>query len=342
MCITDNPLIKTLNNQKTKRMPIWLMRQAGRYLPEYLAIREKAEDFISFCLSPSLAVEATLQPLRRFDLDAAILFADILLVPHALGQKVRFEKGHGPKLNKLSGRDDINALQWDKDCISPTYQTVNLVRSKLAANKALIGFAGSPWTVACYMIDGSGGSFPLAKEWVQFRKDDLNALIDVLTDATISHLSFQIEAGVDTVQLFDSHAGQLSGVDFDTYVVKPTQKICAALREKYSNLQIIGFPRGASLPEYKAYAQKTGVAALSLDQSILLAEAKELKKEVNCLQGNLAPDLLLKGGDDMLHAAQKIFDALGPDHIFNLGHGVIKETPPEHVEDLVTFIHSLR
>lgn len=342
MCITENSFINCLKGQKSKRMPIWLMRQAGRYLPEYLEIRNEAKDFIDFCLTPPLAAKATLQPLKRFDLDAAILFADILLLPFALGQKVHFEKNHGPKLNALQSREDINALQWDKSKIAPVYETIRLTRKELPQNKALIGFSGSPWTVACYMIDGKGGNFIKSQDWVKNKKDDLKTLLSVLTTSTVTYLKMQIEAGVDAVQLFDSHAGLLVGDEFEEYVISPSQSICTAIQKEYPNIPIIGFPRGAKNEDYKAYAQKTGVNALSLDQHVSLKEAQTLQEDIACIQGNLDPELLLKGGDEMKEAARKIVDSSGPHHIFNLGHGVIKETPPEHVEALVNFVHSLR
>lgn len=342
MCITNKPFLKRLKKENTDRVPIWFMRQAGRYLPEYMEIREKTDNFISFCLNPILAAKVTLLPLKRFDLDAAILFADILLVPLALGQNVQFIKGKGPKLNPLKTGEQVNALQWDVSKIAPVFETIRLVRDELDQDKALIGFAGSPWTVACYMIDGQGGNFPKSQNWIKNHSDWLEALIRALEKATIDYLFKQIEAGAEAIQLFDSHAGLLETKDFEQFVTQPTWRIRAALKETYPEIPVIGFPRGASVSNYKNYAKNTGIDCLSLDQNLTPKEAQSLQECGVCLQGNLDPKLLLEGGQPMKEAAQAIIERLGPHHIFNLGHGIIKETPPEHVLDLIDAVRSLR
>ena len=229
-------------------------------------------------------------------------------------------------------------MQWDKWVLSPVYETIGLVKKELDQKKALIGFAGSPWTVACYMIDGHGGAFPKSQQWADTCKMDLEALLDVLIDATTRYLKKQIEAGVDAVQLFDSHAGLLSDADFERFVIKPTRIICSALKKDYPNLPIIGFPRNANNADYEKYAKQTGVQCVGVDHSVECCFMEKLQSIVPCVQGNLDPTLLLEGGAQMEKSARAIIRQLPYGHIFNLGHGVIKETPPEHIVELIKVI----
>lgn len=335
-------LLNVLRNIQTTRMPVWLMRQAGRYLPEYRELRNKADGFIDFCLSPELAARATLQPIEKFGMDAAILFADILLIPFAFDQKVVFNEGGGPILEALSEEKQLGLLNWDIERLNPVFETIERVYDELDDDKALIGFSGGLWTVACYMMQGrSQPSFPKALACAQYDPEFMKFLMDALHDATLEYLGRQIEAGVDVLQIFDSHAGLLQGAFFDKYVIQPTKDLVAALKAEYPNVPVIGFPRGASLSDYEKYAAETGVDCVGLDQDVPLEFARRTLRLIKPLQGNLDPELLLKGGAPMKNEAEKIFRELGPNHIFNLGHGIIKETPPENVADLVSFVKSL-
>lgn len=336
------PLLKVLRKEKVDHMPIWLMRQAGRYLPEYRAIRAQNKSFIDFCLSPKPAADVTLQPVRRFDMDAAILFADILLLPYAMGQKIEFHEGLGPLLEPIETVKQSGQLLWQADRLDNIYETIELVKEELDETKALLGFSGGLWTVACYMIDGSSkNGFAGAARAAQQDQALLDSLIDHLFDATLEYLGRQIEAGVDAVQIFDSHAGLLKGQLFNKYIIEPTTKLVQAIKAEYPHTPIIGFPRGASPEDVRSYAEKTGIDCLGLDQQTDIHFAKRELMPLVPLQGNLDPQLLLKGGQPMKDGARAIFDCFGPNHIFNLGHGVIKETPPEHVQELVSYVKSL-
>lgn len=324
-------------------MPIWLMRQAGRYLPEYRELRGQADGFIDFCLTPELAARATLQPIDRFGMDAAIIFADILLVPFAFDQKVVFEEGKGPVLEALSEEKQLGLLNWNIERLNPVFETIERVYDELDDDKALIGFSGGLWTVACYMMQGcSQPSFPKALACAQYDPEFMKYLIEALHDATVEYLGRQIEAGVDVLQIFDSHAGLLRGEAFQKYVIQPTKRLVESLKAEYPDVPLIGFPRGATPEDYEKYAVETGVDCVGLDQDVPLDFAARTLRGIKPLQGNLDPELLLDGGSRMFKAAEDIYRALGPNHIFNLGHGVIKETPPEHVESLVSFVKSLK
>jgi len=335
-----NDFLKTLNGEKLKAPPVWLMRQAGRYLPEYLETRAKAGGFLEAVLNPELATEITLQPLRRFpQIDAAILFSDILVIPYAMGQDLQFVKGEGPQLPALDTNDI--ALNYDAEKLAPIIQTVKNVRDALSAEKTVIGFAGAPWTVACYMIAGSNhDEFSAAKKWAFQSPEKLDALLDQVSDATIQYLSAQIDAGANVIQLFESWCGLLVGhvEEFARFIIKPTQKIITALKQKYPDIPVIGFPRevGLWLP---FYVSETRVKAVGLDWSAdLLWVDKNLPKNFP-VQGNLDPSVLLAGGKILKHKAREILEALKTrPFIFNLGHGVIKETPPEHVAQLLEVI----
>jgi len=340
---TEKPVLNVLNNIQVEQMPVWLMRQAGRYLPEYRELRAKADNFIQFCLTPELAAEATLQPIRRFGLDAAILFADILLVPHGLGQKTTFIEKTGPVLDPVTEEAQLGHLKWNSERLEAVYETIALVKEELSDETTFLGFAGSPWTVACYMIEGRGQTgFAKALHAAANDPQFMGFLFESLHDATLEYLGRQIEAGVEAIQLFDSHAGLLTGQAFHDYVTRPTKRLVEAIKAEYPDVPVIGFPRGAKEADILSYLSETGVDCLSMDQNLSLDFAKNTLHGIKPLQGNMDPELLLAGGAPMRQAAQEIYHRFGPNHIFNLGHGVIKETPPEHVAELVDFIRTLK
>ncbi|HEY8963239.1 MAG TPA: uroporphyrinogen decarboxylase [Alphaproteobacteria bacterium] len=329
-------IIDAWKGKKTDKTPIWLMRQAGRYLPEYREIRAKAGSFLDLCFNPALAAEVTMQPVHRFDVDAAILFSDILVIPFALDQKLTFVENEGPKLQPIS---DAQSLVFNdfESCLAPILETVANVRAALPKDKALLGFAGSPWTVASYMIEGGGGhDFSKIKAMAHV---DLQHILDVVVDATIRYTVAQIEAGADAIQLFESWAGVLSDDDFDDLVIKPNQTIVAALKKQYPDVPVIGFPRTDKVEDVRRFSSQTGVDAVGLSQDIPFKLGQDLQRLV-CVQGNLAPELLLQGGDAMVRKSQEICDAWGDGpFVFNLGHGVIKETNPDYVAQLVETVH---
>ncbi|MBN9544252.1 MAG: uroporphyrinogen decarboxylase [Alphaproteobacteria bacterium] len=337
-------LLSVLKGEPQSPPPVWLMRQAGRYLPEYRALRANAPDFVAYCLNPELATEVTLQPVRRFHLDAAILFADILLVPHALGQKLWFAEGEGPRLDPLEDAAAIAALRYDPAKLAPVMQTIRNVRAAMAAdanmaNAALIGFAGSPWTVATYMIEGKGGTDHEKIRALAWREPQTFArLMDVLVDATSQYLIAQAEAGAEALQLFESWAATVPAGLFEAAVLNPTARIVANVKAKHPDLPIIGFPRGAG-SWLTRYAEATGVNGIGVDQMTDIAAVKVPARVA--LQGNLDPVLLLQGGDAMRAEAKRLIEAMkGKPFIFNLGHGVMQPTPPDHVAELVAAIRS--
>jgi len=331
----QKPLLQALAGETLERPPWWLMRQAGRYLPEYRALRTKAPGFIEFCLNPELASEATLQPVRRFGMDAAILFADILLVPHALGQKVEFGED-GPMLEPIAEGLGISGLrQGGIAGLDPVYETVRRCRAGLPVETALIGFAGSPWTVATYMVEGGASrDFRRTKAWAYRDPLGFAALIELIVEATVDYLSGQIAAGADAVQLFDSWAGVLSETGFARWVIEPTRRITARLKERFPAVPVIGFPRGAGL-FYQHYVAESGIAAIGIDTPVSPAFAREMLQGRVAVQGNLDPVVLLVGGTVMVEEVRAIRGALGGGpFIFNLGHGVLPQTPPENVAAL--------
>jgi len=341
--VARKPLLRALAGETLAVPPVWLMRQAGRYLPEYRALRGRAENFLAFCLNPELAAEATLQPIRRFGFDAAILFADILVVPHGLGQRVGFREGEGPQLDPVRDAAGIARLTPSTVALrtAPVMETVRRVRAELPASVALIGFAGSPWTVATYMVEGgTSRDFTRTKRWAFGDPGGFGVLIDKVVEATISYLSSQIEAGAEVIQLFDSWAGVLPDAGFERWVIEPTRAIVAALKRGHPGVPVIGFPRGAGL-QYQRYARETGVDAVSLDPTVPLDWVRQHLQAALPVQGNLDPVLLLTGGEAMAAAAREIRAALalGP-FIFNLGHGVLPETPPDHVSELLAIVRS--
>ena len=332
------PVLRALAGETLALPPVWLMRQAGRYLPEYRELRQSVPGFLDLCLAPELACEVTLQPVRRFALDAAILFSDILMVPYGLGQPLEFREGEGPVLEPIRSSADARRLSLDAlpSRVAPVYETVGRVATVLPAQTALIGFAGSPWTVASYMVEGGGSrDFIAVKSWAFGDPDGFGALINLLVEATIIYLSGQIAAGAEVVQLFDSWAGVLPEAPFRRWVIEPTRRIVAALRENHPRVPVIGFPRGAGLM-YRAYFSESGVSALGLDSSVPPAIARKTLQSIGPVQGNLDPLLLVAGGAAMADGVIAIRRALGGGpFIFNLGHGIVPQTPVEHVGELV-------
>jgi uroporphyrinogen decarboxylase len=336
-------LVEVLAGRSAERPPIWLMRQAGRYLPEYRALRQSAGSFLELCYTPELAVEITLQPVRRFGMDAAILFSDILVVPDALGCAVSFVQGEGPRLAPIRTSADLAQLARGGlvERLAPVYEAVRRIRAELPADKALIGFAGAPWTVAAYMVEGES-SKDYARARTAARRDPafFGALIELLIEATTAHLRAQIDAGAQVVQLFDSWAGVLPEPEFVQWCQAPAARIVAALEESHPDVPVIAFPRGAGAL-YPDFQRAVAAAGLGLDTSVPLGWARRALPAA-CLQGNLDPIALLVGGPAMLAEAERIVGALaGGPFIFNLGHGVLPETDPDQVAALVDFITSL-
>jgi uroporphyrinogen decarboxylase len=321
------------------------MRQAGRYLPEYRATRASVGGFLELCRSPEKATEVTLQPLRRYHFDAAILFSDILIVPDALGQKVRFTVGEGPKLTPLLGAEDIARLGKDgfQKAVAPVFETVKRLRAALDPEVALIGFAGAPWTVATYMIEGGSSREFLAVKKMAFADPGLfQRLIDLLTDASVEYLLGQIDSGAQVIQLFDSWAGVLPEHEFRRWVVEPTRTMVAALKQARPGIKIIGFPKGAGVLA-EMYGTETGIDGISLDSSQKLSWAVEHLSPRLTLQGNLDPVLLVTGGVALDRAVDRILEETsGVPFIFNLGHGILPETPPENVAQLVQRVRRQR
>ncbi len=334
-------MLLALAGKVLKRPPLWLMRQAGRYLPEYRALRDRAGTFLEFCYTPELAAEATLQPLKRFGMDAAILFSDILVVPDGLGQAVDFREGEGPVLQPVRRQEDIKALKLNKvlDHLRPVFETIKRVSLNLPAATALIGFAGAPWTVAVYMVEGRGGTdLGTIRTWAKTAPDQFQALIDVLVDATADYLIEQARSGVEAVQLFDSWAGALDEAAFRRWAIAPTRRLVERLAAACPGVPVIGFPRGAG-KRAEAYVDETGVAGVSLDQTVDVAWIASTLQPKCTVQGNLDNQALRDGGAELERQTRRILDALaGGPFIFNLGHGVLPETPPEHVARLAEIV----
>lgn len=321
--------------------PLWLMRQAGRYLPEYRATRAKAGGFLDLCYNPSLAAEVTLQPIRRYGFDAAILFSDILVVPDALGQKVRFVEGEGPRLTPLTAGADVAKLSIGgaQKTFEIVAETVQRVRQDLPPETALIGFCGAPWTVATYMIGGQGSSDQGATRRMAYRDPVMfQALMDTLVEASVSYLDGQVRAGADLLQIFDSWAGSLPEDEFDAWVIAPTKALVAEMKCRHPTVPIIGFPRGAGAHAAR-FAVETGVDAVGCDTAMPLSQIRATLSGRTVVQGNLDPLLLVEGGVRMKKRVMEIVATLGVNpFIFNLGHGIVPETPPEHVAELVQFV----
>jgi uroporphyrinogen decarboxylase len=339
--LPGKPLLRVLAGETLDPPPIWLMRQAGRYLPEYRALRVRTRSFLELCLNPALAAEVTLQPIQRFAMDGAILFSDILVVPHGLGRLVSFREGEGPVLLPIVDTREIDQLKLDgfRDRVGPVGETVRRVRGELPETVALIGFAGSPWTVASYMLEGgSSREFAHAKAWIYRDPSGFGALIDRLIEATVDYLSLQIEAGAEAIQLFESWAGVLSAPAFERWVIRPNAAIIERLKARHPGVPVILFPRGAGA-NYRAIGKAIEVAGIGLDTTVPLAWARSNLQRRCAVQGNLEPQLLVIGGKPMARDVQRIRRALGSaPFIFNLGHGVLPSTPPEHVAELVRLV----
>jgi len=339
---SDKPLLQALNRQAVARVPIWLMRQAGRYLPEYRAVREKAGSFLDMCFTPELAAEVTLQPLRRFPLDAAIIFSDILVVPWGLGQPVTFEDGRGPILEPIRSIAGLTRLSGARvaDSLQPVMQAIARVRRELPTGVALIGFAGAPWTVASYMVEGGGGGdFNAAKAWADNDPGSFSRLIGLLVEVTTDYLVQQVDAGAEVLQIFDSWAGVLTEAQLERWALRPTSEIVRRVSAQRPEVPIIVFPRGIGT-SYLRYVGECDCAGLSLDTEISTDWAAREIQPHKVVQGNLDPLLLLAGGKPMLDAATRILDSLGPaPFVFNLGHGILPQTPPEHVSALCEVVH---
>ena len=343
---THKALLRVLRGEAVWPPPIWLMRQAGRYLPEYRSIRAQTPDFIALCTTPSLAAEVTLQPVRRFGLDGAILFSDILMVPWALGYQVAFREEEGPTLPPLREGAAVEALDRTRlpAAIAPILETVRRVAERLAAEwpeTALIGFAGGPFTVACYMVEGGGSKDFAATRTMAHRDPDLFAqLIDRLADATASYLEAQIEAGAEVIMLFDTWAGLLSPLQFHRHVIRPMQAIVRRLKQRYPGIPVIGFPRlaGHLIGEYAAV---TEVGAVAMDTAMDPAVVRAAVPRSVALQGNLDPMALVAGGAALAEEVRSLLSAMrGTPFVFNLGHGIVPQTPPQHVAELVRLVRA--
>jgi uroporphyrinogen decarboxylase len=339
-------LLDALKGQVSRPPPIWLMRQAGRYLPEYLDVRSRVPSFLDLCLDPELAAEVTLQPLRRFALDAAIVFSDILIVPYALGQKVAFVEGEGPKLEPVSGEEAIAKLDEAAAVgrLASVYETIERVTAELPAGVPLIGFCGAPWTVATYMVEGGGSKDQATARALAYRAlETFQRLIDILIETSAAHLIGQVKAGARVLQIFDSWAGSLPEDAFARWCIAPTRAIVARVKAAVpDNTPIIGFPRGSG-PLTERYARETGIDAISCDTSLPVAWIRDRLQTVMPVQGNLDPVLLAVGGPELEARVKTILATLGQGpFIFNLGHGILPETPVENIERLVTLVKTGR
>jgi len=335
-------LLATLKGERQSVPPIWLMRQAGRYLPEYRALREEKGGFLALAMDSDAAAEITLQPIRRFGMDGAILFSDILIVPMALGQDLWFETGEGPRLAPtVQARNVLDALQPDAEALEPVYGTVRRVAALLPPQTTFLGFAGSPWTVATYMIAGQGSREQAEARRLAYRDPELmQALVTRIADCTIEYLLGQIEAGVEAVQLFDSWSGSLSPAQFEQWVIAPTARIVAALHQRAPGVPVIGFPKGAG-GKLPAYARETGVDAIGVDETVDPVWAHASLTANLPVQGNLDPLALIAGGPTLESAVDRILLAFSErPHIFNLGHGILPDTPIAHVEQLLARVRS--
>jgi uroporphyrinogen decarboxylase len=335
---TTKPLLATLHGIQQKRPPIWIMRQAGRYLPEYREVRAKSKSFIDFCYSPDLAVEVTLQPIRRFGFDAAILFSDILVVPDALGQNVSFVENEGPRLPPLLSENNLSELKntIDLDRLAPVFETIGRVKAALPAETTFLGFCGAPWTVASYMIAGKSTPELAPIRLLAYRQPEyLKKLIELLVQSSIAYLCRQVEAGVDALQIFESFAGALSADGIETWSINPIRRIIEGVRAKHPGAKFIVFGRGSG-SNHLRYAAGTGADAVAIDWATDPVWAAKHLQPLKPVQGNLDPLSVVAGGDQLDRGVDRVIEAFssGP-HIFNLGHGIVPETPVAHVERLI-------
>lgn len=340
----NKSIMRALAGEKLPTPPIWMMRQAGRYLPEYRATRAEAGDFLSLCYNSDLATEVTLQPIRRYGFDAAILFADILLLPQALGADLWFVAGEGPRLSTVTDARNLAQLKGKDDIhnqLAPIYQTVKNLSQALPQETTLIGFAGAPWTVASYMIAGKGTPDQAPAHLLKSTdRPVFEALINLLAEATIEYLSQQVQAGAEVIKLFDSWAGSLKGDDFTDFALKPTKRIISALKAKHSTIPIIAFPREAR-GNYIGFAQKTGADCVAIDNSISPAWAAKHLQNDGCVQGNLASHHMVSGGQALIDDTKSIVKSLsGGPHIFNLGHGITPDADPKNVQLMIDTVRN--
>lgn len=337
----NKPLLAVLRGERRDPPPVWLMRQAGRYLPEYRALRAAKGGFLDLVYDPAAAAEVTLQPLKRFAFDGAILFSDILIVPFAIGQNLSFVAGEGPRLTPPLMSSKLDDLTPVLKRLEPIYDTVAKVKAELDPSTTFLGFAGSPWTVATYMVAGQGSREQSeARRMAYSDPQAFAAIIEKIEAVTLDYLSGQIQAGVDAVQLFDSWAGSLAPAEFERWVIAPTSRLVTALKARHPGVPIIGFPKGAG-GKLAAYAQETGVDAIGLDETVDPAWAAKALPKTLPVQGNLDPLALIAGGERLRSAVTRIIDALGDrPHIFNLGHGIQQDTPIAHVEELLAMVRA--
>jgi uroporphyrinogen decarboxylase len=333
------PLLSVLKGERRDVPPVWLMRQAGRYLPEYRALRAQKGGFLDLVYDPEAAAEVTLQPIRRFGFDGAILFSDILIVPHALGQDLRFEAGEGPRLSPPLADAALEALEAVPERLEPVYRTVERVKAALASETTFLGFAGSPWTVATYMVAGQGSREQAEARRYAYRDPAaFERIIDSIAAMTVDYLSGQIRAGVEAVQLFDSWAGSLSPAQFERWVIAPTARIVGGLKARHPDVPVIGFPKGAG-GKLAAYARETAVDAIGLDETVDPCWAAASLPPGLPVQGNLDPLVLIAGGDALAKAVERILTAFADrPHVFNLGHGILPDTPISHVDELLALV----
>ncbi|HEX8124338.1 MAG TPA: uroporphyrinogen decarboxylase [Allosphingosinicella sp.] len=341
MAVADKPLLAVLKGGKAGRTPLWLMRQAGRYLPEYRALRADKGGFLDLATDPDSAAEVTLQPIRRFGFDGAILFSDILMVPFALGQDLRFEAGEGPRLSPPLVDSALADLDSARDRLDPVYATVEKVARSLPEATTFLGFAGSPWTVATYMVAGQGSKDQgEARRLAYGDPGAFQAIVEAISGLTVDYLSRQVESGVEAVQLFDSWAGSLSPAQFERWVIAPTAALVAAFKARHPETPVIGFPKGAG-GKLAAYALETGVDAIGLDETVDPSWADRVLPPGMPVQGNLDPLALIAGGEALETAVARILSSLaGRPHIFNLGHGILPDTPIGHVEKLIELVRA--
>ena len=337
-------ILKSLAGEKQNVPPIWMMRQAGRYLPEYRETRAQAGDFLSLCYNSELAAEVTLQPIRRYGFDAAILFADILLLPQALGADLWFVTGEGPRLSTVQTKQDFENLRQPEEInetLAPVYETVKILSKELPSETTLIGFAGAPWTVATYMVAGRGTPDQAPAHLLKNENPELfDNLINLLVEGTVEYLSNQINAGAEVIKIFDSWAGSLKGNDFDKYALEPCKKIISALKFKHPNIPIIAFPRQAG-DRYVGFAKQAGADCVALDEAVSAEWISQKVQVDGCIQGNLASSHMVSGGSALIDETKRIVKALsnGP-HIFNLGHGITPDADPQNVQIMIDTIRN--
>jgi len=337
----DTPLLRVLRGDRVDPVPVWFMRQAGRYLPEYRELRERTGGFLDMVYAPETAAEITLQPLRRFGMDAAILFSDILVLPHAMGQPLRFDKGMGPVLEPVRSAEALSGLSLNRaaEATQPVFETVRRVRAGLGPAQTLIGFCGGPWTVASYMVAGRGGDEQrAAKHWAYSDPEGFDGLIEQLIDGSIAYLCGQAAAGAACLQIFESWASNIPAPVFERVVTGPTRRIVTAVKAAYPDIPVIGFPRGCG-GELARYVAETGIDAVSLDTGMSPAFVNDALPDGFPVQGNLDPQTVVAGGPVLEGEVRRILDGFSArPHIFNLGHGFVPETPIAHVERVMELI----